>query len=218
MTTKSRSQKLAKKTPNSTKKTSTRKVVAKRKKVVKKAVVGRKKGVKNLLSDENKALVIRMAERGFTDGQIAQFLGCSSQTIGYWKVTDPNFFETLVEAKEKADGRVVESMYQTALGYNFPEEKVQYDQTRGKWVSKVVNNHKPPDMKAIAMWLCNRQRDVWKAPSSNSVEVNNSTVVNQQTNNISIEKLTDQERERLRRNVSLVKRYELEEAETPEIK
>ncbi|GAG86465.1 unnamed protein product [marine sediment metagenome] len=68
---------------------------------------------------ENQALIL--AEKGFTDKDIAKLFKVTEQTINNWKKQFPQFFESLKAGKAIADQRVVQSLYQRALGYSHPD-------------------------------------------------------------------------------------------------
>jgi hypothetical protein len=87
----------------------------------------------------NKALVL--AERGFTDADLAGFFGVCEDTINNWKKVYPQFFESLKKGKDIADQKVVQSLYQRALGYSHPE--VHISNFRGKITITPIIKHYP---------------------------------------------------------------------------
>lgn len=95
-----------------------------------------------------------------TDKDIADFFGVDEATINRWKEKHPEFCESLKRGKEEADARVADRLYQRAMGYSHPEEKVfQYN---GEPVVVPTTRHYPPDVTAAIFWLKNRQRDKWR--------------------------------------------------------
>ena len=71
---------------------------------------------------------IRIAEHacrlGATDHELAGMLGVSLRTVQNWRANKPKFAAALVVGKEVADNRVERGLFQRAVGYSFPSEKV----------------------------------------------------------------------------------------------
>lgn len=107
---------------------------------------------------ENQALVL--AEKGFTDNEIAKVFGVREQTINNWKKKFPQFFESLKKGKEVADQKVVQSLYQRALGYSHPE--VHITNFQGSITKTNIIKHYAPDTTAAIFWLKNRDPENWK--------------------------------------------------------
>ena len=83
-------------------------------------------------------------QAGFTDQEVADLLGVSERTINTWKLRHVDFASALINGKPPADERVVQSLYNRALGF--------------------VRNGKyfPPDVTACIFWLKNRRPDEWR--------------------------------------------------------
>jgi len=101
-----------------------------------------------------------LSRRGFTDKQIAEFKEIDEKTIHNWKVSD-RFFQFLKEAKEVSDSIVQMSLYERAVGYEIPEEKV-FCNANGEVTRVATIKHYPPDVTAQIFWLKNRQRSKWR--------------------------------------------------------
>ena len=71
-------------------------------------------------------------------------IGVSQKTINRWKLQHVEFVTALKSGKAPADERVVQSLYQRALGYDH----------NGK--------HYPPDVTACIFWLKNRAPEEWR--------------------------------------------------------
>ncbi len=99
-----------------------------------------------------------LAEKGFTDKEVAQIFGVAEQTINNWKKDFPLFFESLTAGKEVADQKVVQALYERALGYSHPE--VHITSFQGDVTKTDVIKHYPPDTAACFIWLKNRSG--WK--------------------------------------------------------
>jgi hypothetical protein len=96
---------------------------------------------------------------GATDKELAVFFGVSEATINNWKLDYPEFLESITEGKEKADAMVAERLFERAMGYTHPEEKIFNNQ--GEIVRAKTVKHYPPDTKAATFWLKNRQKEKW---------------------------------------------------------
>jgi hypothetical protein len=115
-------------------------------------------------------LVTRLAEQGFTDAQIAELIGFSEQTIERYK-KDPEFLLALKKGKETPDGKVIQSLYKRAIGYDYEETTIEGTPTTGLdgKVSgmtptnvKKIKKHMAPDVGAMCFWLKNRQPRDWR--------------------------------------------------------
>lgn len=107
---------------------------------------------------EQQALVL--AEKGFTDDDIAEVFDVSKRTIDNWKKEFPQFFHSLKKGKEVADRRVVQSLYQRALGYSHPE--VHITAFKGEVIKTNIIKHYAPDVTACIFWLKNRDQANWR--------------------------------------------------------
>lgn len=101
-----------------------------------------------------------LAEKGFTDKEIAEVFGVTEQTINNWKKDYPQFFESLKAGKEIADQRVVQSLYERALGYSHPE--IHITSFQGSVTKTNIIKHYPPDPTSAIFWLKNRQPEIWR--------------------------------------------------------
>jgi transposase-like protein len=91
-----------------------------------------------------------------TDAQLAQFFGVYEQTINDWKKQFPEFNESIKKGKDIADANVAASLYERAVGYSHPEEKIFLHE--GEVIRVQTTKHYPPDTAAAFIWLKNRQR------------------------------------------------------------
>ena len=97
---------------------------------------------------------------GATDKQLADFFKVAESTLNLWKLEHEDFSESLKVGKAEADSRVEESLYQRAIGYNHPEEKVFNHQ--GEILTHQTTKHYPPDSTSMIFWLKNRKPDEWR--------------------------------------------------------
>jgi hypothetical protein len=97
---------------------------------------------------------------GATDEELASFFSVAVASIDNWKNVHPEFLGSLKAGKEQADAEVADKLYQRALGYSHPEEKIFNDS--GTIVRAETTRHYPPDTAAAFIWLKNRQGNRWK--------------------------------------------------------
>lgn len=102
----------------------------------------------------------KLCALGLTDVELAQFFGVSEVTLNAWKSKYPDFLKSLKVGKEHADTRVERSLYQRAIGYSHPEDKIFND--NGKPMIVPTIKHYPPDTTAAIFWLKNRKSADWR--------------------------------------------------------
>lgn len=95
-----------------------------------------------------------VATTGVTDAALADFFEVTETTINNWKNQHPEFLESLKNGKEVADAEVADALYQRALGYSHPEEKIFHSD--GEIIRADTTKHYPPDTAAAFIWLKNR--------------------------------------------------------------
>jgi DNA-binding XRE family transcriptional regulator len=108
---------------------------------------------------------------GYTDAELADFFEVSEQTINAWKKAQPAFLESIKKGKDLADGEVVDSLYQRALGYVAPDLDIRV--INDQIVKTNIKKHYPPDPVSAIFWLRNRQRNKWHnnpEPGDNNIE------------------------------------------------
>ena len=106
---------------------------------------------------------------GATDVELARHFGVTTKTINQWKKLHPAFLRSITEGKEKADGRVADSLFNRALGYSHKAVKIFYDSKTGKTVEHEYTQHYPPETVACIFWLKNRQSKLWRDRVENVV-------------------------------------------------
>lgn len=102
----------------------------------------------------------RLCLLGATDKQMADFFEVSEVTLNAWKKKHPEFLKSLNAGKQQADSEVGQSLFQRAMGYSHPEEKVFCN--KGEIVRADTVKHYPPDTTACIFWLKNRQKENWR--------------------------------------------------------
>jgi hypothetical protein len=98
--------------------------------------------------------VFRLSLLGLTDSQLADSFSISEATFNNWKNKHPLFLESIKAGKEDADAKVAASLYQRALGYSHPEDKIFNN--NGEEMIVPTTKHYPPDTAAAFIWLKNR--------------------------------------------------------------
>lgn len=119
----------------------------------------RKLGHPSLLEDIDYNFVTRLAMLGLKEKQIAGVLGISEETFYQWKKRDKEFRQALELGEIGADTKVVQALYEKAIGYEY--EETQVVTVKGK--PQVVRYKKklPPETYAINIWLRNRHPELW---------------------------------------------------------
>ena len=107
------------------------------------------------LTPKMKKQIKFLAEKGFTDKEMANAVGVTEQTINNWKKQQPKFFESLKDWKKEADRNVERSLYERACGYEHPEDKIF--NANGEPLVVPTTKHYPPDTSAMIFWLKNRK-------------------------------------------------------------
>lgn len=97
---------------------------------------------------------------GATDEQMAGVFGVSVQTLNSWKTDHPEFLESMLDGKDKADAEIAHSLYHRAKGYSHDAVKIM---AVDKAVVQVPFIERyPPDTAAASLWLRNRQPKLWR--------------------------------------------------------
>ena len=91
---------------------------------------------------------------GAVDAELANFFHVTEQTINNWKNDFPTFFESINNGKDIANANVAASMYQKAIGYSHPEDKIFNN--NGEPLIVESTKHYPPDTMAGSLFLRNR--------------------------------------------------------------
>ena len=104
--------------------------------------------------------VVKLCRLGATDKDIAKFFEISEAALNVWKQQHPEFMEALKEGRELADAMVGQRLYERAIGYSHPEDKIL--QHGGKPIIVPTMKHYPPDSTACIFWLKNRRKDLWR--------------------------------------------------------
>lgn len=144
-----------------------------------------------------------LALLGLTDAEIAAEMEVSLPTLNYWKKNREGFYEALKQGKLAADTKVVNALYNNALGFEYDDMVVLNNKVkefnefgrleREYFKVEVVTVKKKvlPDTKAQIKWLQARQPDKWG--DMRSIKVKNQLNISIQTNNIDFSEISDSE-------------------------
>jgi hypothetical protein len=108
----------------------------------------------------------KMCELGAIDKDVAEALGVTEQTVNNWKLSHPEFFESLKIGKTQVDERVKQSLVHRALGYSHPEDDIRA--INNEIVITPTIKHYPPDTTACIFWLKNRAPEEFRANPEDS--------------------------------------------------
>lgn len=105
----------------------------------------------------------KLCAMGATDIQLADFFGVCEKTIYTWKIKHPEFLQALKESKDELDTKVERSLFDRAMGYSHPEDKILANpKDPNKPIVVETIKHYPPDSTSMIFWLKNRQPDKWR--------------------------------------------------------
>lgn len=105
--------------------------------------------------------VSKLARKGWTDMQMADFFEINVATWYRWKGKHEEFCEALKEWKAHANENVERSLYERALGYSHSEDKIFKSAGEKPTIVTTVKQY-PPDPMAAKLWLTNREPDKWR--------------------------------------------------------
>lgn len=112
--------------------------------------------------DEYAAQAEKLCLLGATDQEVADFFEVSVRTVYRWKVDHDAFCQALKAGKEKADERVMRSLYQRAIGYEQDEVKIFMPAGAENPVYAPFRAKVAPDTTAAIFWLKNRRPEEWR--------------------------------------------------------
>lgn len=110
--------------------------------------------------------VYKLCLLGMTDAELAKFFEVNADTITEWKKVHEEFSVSIREGREIADADVATKLYKRALGYEYEETSIKSSDDRGDETT-IHKKHMPADVRAMRIWLNNRQRHRWKQNPDN---------------------------------------------------
>jgi len=121
--------------------------------------VGRKKGQHAVFDEQTRAAIKYMARAGLTDQEMADELHVSKTSLENWKNKFKDFQSQLLDWKAEADEKVLHSIFNRAMGYNYDAEKPMVVST-GDFRQKIqiahYKEHVPANVTAAIFWAKNR--------------------------------------------------------------
>ena len=105
---------------------------------------------------------VKLCRLGATDRDLASFFEVNEATINRWKITHPEFCESLREGKAIADAEVAEKLFRRATGYEHKAVKIVADAKTGAEHQVEYTERYAPDTTACIFWLKNRRPDLWR--------------------------------------------------------
>lgn len=103
------------------------------------------------------------AQFGAIDTDLAKFFNVSERTIYRWKKDHDKFCHALKEGKTLSDARVELALYERAIGYSHPEDKILSNpQKPEEPIIVETMKYYAPDTAACISWLANRNPERWK--------------------------------------------------------
>ncbi len=102
----------------------------------------------------------KLALLGMTEEQMAASFDVGKATLKRWKSAYPEFRAAITRARGEADAEVAVALRQRAMGYSHRAVKIL--QNNGVPVVVPYTEHYPPDTQAAAIWLYNRQPQLWR--------------------------------------------------------
>lgn len=175
-----------------------------KKTTVKRKTVLRTRRKQPKLTSREGRIAVSLAERGWTDKEIRHTFKVTKKILADCRY-DPEFYESFEAAKEKAVSRAVDSLYQRAIGYTVPEEKVFTN--NGQVIRVQTFKHYPPDVGAQKFLLTNIDKDNWKPETSTVINNENNNQANAVTKVEMSKEELDEARFRVTSNLGILKRY-----------
>lgn len=115
--------------------------------------------------EEHPSAAQDLARNGKTLADMAEVFGVALSTIKLWMREHPEFMAAVSLGREAAADRVERALFERAIGYSWPSEKllvVSGGQGCGSSVVREdITEHVPPDPVAIKYFLNNRRRKEW---------------------------------------------------------
>lgn len=113
----------------------------------------------------------KLCALGATDIEVADFFGVDVRTVYRWKHAHEDFCQSLNVGKAKADERVVNSLFQRAVGYEQEAVKIFMPAGADQPVYAPFREKVAPDTTAAIFWLKNRKPEDWREKSEVNVNV-----------------------------------------------
>ena len=126
---------------------------------------GAKGKYREWLTPEGLTRIKGWAMDGLSNDQIARNMGISKQTFYMWQKQFAEFSDSLKKSKDVADREVENSLYKSAMGFEYIEVKEIIEKgDNGKEKKRIEKTKKlmKPDTTAGIFWLKNRKPKQWR--------------------------------------------------------
>lgn len=100
-----------------------------------------------------------ICQLGGTDIQVARALHISMSVMWSWQARYEDFYKAFLVGKDHADDKVERALFQSAVGYSYPELHIGIFQ--GQPVVVPYIKHLPPNPNAAGRWLKSRRKEIW---------------------------------------------------------
>jgi len=125
--------------------------------------------------------VYKLCLLGATDADIANFFDVTETTVNNWKISYPEFFESIKKGKQQADIDIADALYNKAKGFTTTTQKAFKLKKSENGIGsderiEIVHVEEtfPPDTTAIIFWLKNRQPQKWRDKQEVNHDINGS--------------------------------------------
>jgi hypothetical protein len=98
---------------------------------------------------------------GATNEVLAGFFNVAPRTVDNWIATRPDFADAVHRGRAAADAVIVRALFERAKGFSHEVTRTTLYQGEERTITNTVSH--PPDTQACMFWLCNRQREYWRA-------------------------------------------------------
>ncbi len=106
-------------------------------------------------------IVMELARIGATNMEIIRHLKINSEVLLLWAMVYPDFEQAMAANEEARSARIEDAMFQRALGYDVPYEKVYLNAKGNVMSTERGTKHFPPDPISGYKWLGARKPDKW---------------------------------------------------------
>lgn len=107
---------------------------------------------------------------GATNEELAALFDVSLSTVESWLRTSGPFVRAVREGRTDADAHVAKALYHRAIGAKIKATKIYPATESHNHLEITVVEEFPPDTKAAALWLNNRQGKRWRDRQTVDVE------------------------------------------------
>lgn len=134
---------------------------------------GRKGKYREWLTEDGLTLLRGVARDGYTDDQIAKYIGISRATFYEWKNRFPDFADAVKEGKDVWDRKAEEALGMSATGYYRDEDVIIKEKDGGETIKRVRKWY-PPNATSLIFLLKNRKPGDWRDRKNQKITIERS--------------------------------------------